>query len=76
MGIALAVVVSARSSLADHYFVPTGSMLPTVEPDDHVVVDKLAYGIRLPLLGDYVAHFSPPSRGDVVVLSSPDDGAQ
>ena len=74
IGIALAIVVTARSSLADHYLVPTGSMIPTVEPDDHVLVDKLAYGLRLPLLGDYVAHFAPPARGDVVVLRSPDDG--
>jgi signal peptidase I len=74
MAVALAVVVSARTSLADHYFVPSGSMLPTVEPDDHVVVDKLAYGLRLPLFDGYAVHFSPPSRGDVVVLLSPDEG--
>ncbi|MGO8996429.1 MAG: signal peptidase I [Polyangiaceae bacterium] len=74
MGLALAIVVTARSSLADHYFVPSGSMLPTVEPEDHVFVDKLAYGLRVPLLGDYALHFSPPARGDVVVLLSPDDG--
>jgi signal peptidase I len=72
--VALAIVVSARSSLADHYFVPSGSMLPTVEPDDHVFVDKLAYGLRLPLLDGYAVHFAPPQRGDVVVLLSPDDG--
>jgi signal peptidase I len=72
--LALAIVVTARSSLADHYFVPSGSMLPTVEPDDHVFVDKLAYGLRVPLLGDYALHFTPPQRGDVVVLLSPDDG--
>src|SRR5580704_4065024 len=72
--ISLAIVVSARSSLADHYFVPSGSMLPTVEPDDHVLVDKLAYGLRVPLLNSYALHFAPPARGDVVVLLSPDDG--
>ncbi len=70
-----AIVVTARSSLADHYFVPSGSMLPTVEPDDHVLVDKLAYGLRVPLLDDFYAlHFAAPARGDVVVLLSPDDG--
>lgn len=74
VAIALTIVVSARSSLADHYFVPSGSMLPTVEPDDHVLVDKLAYGLRLPLFDGYAVHFSPPARGDVVVLLSPDEG--
>jgi signal peptidase I len=74
VAVAITVVVTARSSLADHYFVPSGSMLPTVEPDDHVLVDKLAYGLRVPLRDDYALHFSPPARGDVVVLLSPDDG--
>jgi signal peptidase I len=74
MCVTAAIVVTARSSLADHYFVPTGSMLPTVEPNDHVLVDKLAYGLRMPLTESYALHFSPPARGDVVVLLSPDDG--
>jgi signal peptidase I len=50
-------------------------MLPTVEPGDHIVVDKLAYGLHAPFTGGaYALHFSPPARGDVVVLLSPDDG--
>jgi signal peptidase I len=74
MAIAVAIVVSARSSLADHYVVPTGSMLPTVQLDDHVLVDKLAYGLRVPLARDYAVRFADPARGDVVVLRSPDGG--
>ena len=69
-----AVVLTARSSLADHYYVPSGSMQPTVDVDDHIVVNKLAYGLRVPLLDRYALRYSQPSRGDVVVLHSPDDG--
>jgi signal peptidase I len=69
-----AVVLGARSSLANHYVVPTGSMEPTVLPSDRVVVNKLAYGLRLPLAGDYSVRFEGPARGDVVVLDSPEDG--
>ena len=67
------VVFSARYSLADHYHVPTGSMIPSVEIGDRVWVSKAAYTLRLPFTriglptGD-------PERGDVVVLESPDDG--
>jgi len=68
------IAVSARSSLADHYVVPTGSMLPTVQLKDHVLVDKLAYGLRLPLADSYAVHFAAPALGDVVVLRSPTDG--
>ena len=38
------VAFGARSSLADHYVVPTGSMEPTLLPGDRVLVDKTAYG--------------------------------
>jgi signal peptidase I len=71
---AAAVALVARSSLADHYVVPTGSMLPTVQLDDHVLVSKLAYGVHLPLLTGYVARFGGPARGEVVVLTAPDTG--
>lgn len=71
---AVAVVVTARTSLADHYFVPSESMEPTVLPRDHIVVDKLAYGLRLPLVDGYAIRMAEPARGEVVVLTSPDDG--
>ena len=71
---AVAVALVTRSSLADHYVVPTGSMLPTVQLEDHVLVSKLAYGVHIPLLPGYVARFGGPTRGDVVVLTAPDTG--
>ena len=70
---AVLVVLVARSSLADHYEVPSGSMLPTVRIGDHVLVNKLAYGIRAPFIG-FVDQFDGPRRADVVVLESPENG--
>jgi signal peptidase I len=67
------VLLSARSSLADHYTVPTGSMQPTVEIDDHILVNKAAYGLRVPFTNTYVARFDGPAVGDVVVLDSPEE---
>ena len=63
--------LSARSSLADHYQVPTGSMMPTVEIGDRIAVNKAAYGLRVPFTNTYFTEFSAPARGDVVVLESP-----
>lgn len=71
---AATVVLVGRSSLADHYHVPTGSMLPTVLENDHIFVNKAAYGLRLPFSQVRVAEFSGPDRGDVVVLESPESG--
>jgi signal peptidase I len=65
------VALSARSSLASHYAVPTGSMQPTVEIDDRIVVSKAAYGLRVPFTDRYAVRFDGPALGDVVVLDSP-----
>lgn len=71
--IAVAIAsLSARSSLADHYRIPTGSMEPTVHVGDRVVVLKAAYDLRLPFSDVVLAAFDPPERGDVVVLDSPE----
>jgi signal peptidase I len=68
------VLLTARASLADHYQVPSGSMQPTVEVGDRLVVLKAAYGIRLPLTQIWLTEAATPARGDVVVLTSPEDG--
>ena len=73
--LAVGVLFAARSSLADHYHVPSGSMQPTVEVGDRVLVSKAAYGLRVPFTGLEVVRRHEPARGDVVVLASPDDGA-
>jgi len=67
--VAIAVVVTARTSLADHYIVPSESMEPTVLPRDHIVVDKLAYGLRLPLLDGYAVRLAEPARWSAVSWS-------
>src|SRR5207248_10737072 len=51
------VLLSARASIADHYEVPSGSMLPSVEIGDHILVNKAAYGLRVPFSHSYVARF-------------------
>jgi signal peptidase I len=68
------VTLMARSSLADHYHVPSGSMRPTVAIGDRVVVNKAAYGLRIPWSERWLLEASSPERGDVVVLRSPEDG--
>ena len=68
------VILAARSSLADHYHVPSGSMLPTIDLGDRILVNKLAYGFRVPFSNWYLVESEGPQRGDVVVFESPEDG--
>ena len=74
--IMLLVISSLRSALADWNDVPTGSMKPTIEEGDRVVVNKLAYDLKIPFTTIEVAKWSDPKRGDIVVLFSPVDGTR
>jgi len=65
---------SARSSLADHYIVPTGSMEYTLMPGDRVVVDKTTFGLRVPFTGWRLTQGRRPRVGEVVVFDSPESG--
>ena len=72
----LLVISSLRSALADWNDVPTGSMKPTIEEGDRVVVNKLAYDLKIPFTMVEVMKWSDPKRGDIVVLFSPADGVR
>lgn len=72
----LLVISSLRSALADWNDVPTGSMKPTIEEGDRVVVNKLAYDLKLPFTTIEIAKWADPERGDIVVLFSPVDGTR
>lgn len=68
------LILVARSTLADHYHVPSGSMEHTLRPGDHVLVNKAAYGLRIPFTTRVVALAGQPHRGEVVIFDSPEDG--
>ena len=72
----LLVVSSLRSALADWNDVPTGSMKPTIQEGDRVVVNKLAYDLKVPFTTIEIAKWGDPRRGDIVVLFSPVDGTR
>ncbi len=59
-----------RSAVADWNVVPSGSMQPTIRIGDRILVDKLAYDVRLPLTHVSLLHLADPQRGDIVVLDS------
>lgn len=67
----LAVVWVLRSFIAEPFTIPSGSMIPTLEVGDYVLVNKFAYGIRLPVLGTKIIPLGEPQRGDVMVFRFP-----
>lgn len=70
----IVLLLAARSSLADHYHVPSGSMEFTLLPGDRVVVDKTAYGIEFPFLDFDVVEGDAPRAGEIAIFDSPSDG--
>jgi signal peptidase I len=84
LGIALVLALIIRTFLVQAYKIPSGSMEPTLLVGDHILVNKIVYGLRLPdsilgidvpglPLGHYLFHLEPVHRGDVVVFVFPPD---
>lgn len=63
-----------RSAVADWNDVPSGSMKPTILEGDRILVNKLAYNLRVPFTTWQIAEWSCPARGDIVVCFSPANG--
>jgi signal peptidase I len=65
-----------RTAIADWNPVPTGSMRPTILEGDVVLVDRLAYDVKIPLTDWSLARLDEPHRGDIVTFNSPADGTR
>ena len=67
------IVFLIRSFLAEPFRIPSGSMLPSLFIGDFILVNKFAYGIRLPVANIKILDIDGPKRGQVVVFRFPGD---
>jgi len=73
LAVAFLLALFIRTFIVQAFKIPSGSMLPTLQIGDHLLVNKLRYGIRLPILGQRVVKFDDPRRGDIIVFVYPVD---
>ncbi|MGH7804030.1 MAG: signal peptidase I [Candidatus Binatia bacterium] len=73
LGVALILALLIRSFVVQAFKIPSGSMLPTLQIGDHILVNKFIYGVRLPVLGNMLVEVGTPKHGDVIVFVYPED---
>lgn len=76
VGPAVAVALAIRAFLFEPFSIPSGSMLPTLQIGDYVVVTKFAYGVRVPFTNAMLWQSDLPERGDVIVFERPTPPAE
>lgn len=67
----LAIVLVIRSFLFEPFQIPTGSMIPTLQVGDFILVNKYTYGLRLPVIGTKVVDINEPQNGEIMVFIPP-----
>lgn len=66
--LAVAAALVIRTFILQSFYVPSDSMLPTMLVGDHVFVNKLTYGLKVPFADRRLPGFREPRRGEVVVF--------
>ena len=73
IGMALLLALFIRTFIVQAFKIPSGSMIPTLQIGDHILVNKLSYGVRIPFWEHYLVTFQKVQRGDVIVFIFPED---
>jgi len=71
--IAILIAVFIRTFVVQAFKIPSGSMKPTLQIGDHILVNKFIYGVKIPFVRSTLIPISQPKRGDIVVFIYPQD---
>lgn len=71
--IAVILALFVRTFVVQAFKIPSGSMKPTLQVGDHILVNKFIFGVKLPFFDKTLIPVTNPKRGDVVVFKFPED---
>lgn len=69
--VAIGIALIIRWALMEAYVIPSPSMLPTLVVNDHIFVNKIVYGVRLPFTEKWLLELGEPKRGEVIIFKHP-----
>jgi signal peptidase I len=75
IGLSAILAFGIRTFVAEARYIPSGSMLPTLQINDRLIVDKISYHFNAPQRGDIVV-FMPPQRAESCFSNFPSDPTQ
>lgn len=68
---AILIALVVRVLIIEAYKIPTESMVPSLIKDDHLLVNKFVYGVKIPITGWKLPAITNPENGEVVVFQNP-----
>lgn len=71
--IAIVLALFIRTFVVQAFKIPSGSMEPTLQIGDHILVNKFIYGVKIPYIKKTILPVSEPERGDIIVFRYPED---
>jgi signal peptidase I len=71
--IAILLALFIRTFVVQAFKIPSGSMIPTLDIGDHILVNKFIYGTKVPFTDKIAIPFKTPRRGDIIVFKYPED---
>lgn len=71
--IAFILAMIIRTFFLQAFKIPSGSMLETLQIGDHLLVNKIVYGVKAPFTDKFLTTFSDPAHGDIIVFEYPED---
>jgi signal peptidase I len=74
--VAVAIALVIRWAFMEAYVIPSASMLPTLLVHDHIFVNKIVFGLRVPFTQEWLIRFGDPKRGEVVIFKHPKEKHQ